>query len=436
MYLLRAEPASPTKKPTVANGLRQAGRTRLRGVLIRGQTGSARRGRRDATWPPRAASTDVHRVTMRDVTLRPAIVSLSRPAPAPLPCGHGAPAGRPLHLTSIAGSTRERIDHAHQPRAPRERRLPRARRSPPHNASRPTCSTPTNASASPPSRAEQARLFFKLLCYGALAAQPAPEAVVDADWRRLEAAGVVDALFADDFDLKRYALDPPVSRNDSKGKVIDFVRLAESRDTWSRLLPQPDDPDVAVDVLHAASGGRPQVARLLGGARDAPPRPVAGRSPRPLRLRTRRARAQARRAHGAHRPAREGRHVRRHEGCVARTARRAASRARRPTAPSTCPSAPPTRAARSATRRAWPPAPSRTAAGGASTRASEALRTPGPAGPPWAAGRRRRGSRRPREADPAACITRQARSPSQVSAPPRSATAHPMLADAPRGDNY
>ena len=106
--------------------------------------------------------------------------------------------------------------------------------------------------AEPP---EQARLFFKLLCYGALAAQPAPDAVVDADWRRLEAAGVVDALFADEFDLKRYALDPPVSRNDSKGKVIDFVRLAESRETWGRLLPRPADPDVAVDVLHAASGG-------------------------------------------------------------------------------------------------------------------------------------------------------------------------------------
>lgn len=103
--------------------------------------------------------------------------------------------------------------------------------------------------------AAQPGLFFKLLCYGALAAQPAPEAVVDADWRRLETAGVVDALFADEFDLKRYALDPPVSRNDSKGKVIDFTRLAEARETWSRLLPQPSDPDVAVDVLHAASGG-------------------------------------------------------------------------------------------------------------------------------------------------------------------------------------
>ena len=50
---------------------------------------------------------------------------------------------------------------------------------------------------------QQARLFFKLLCYGALAAQPAPEAVVHADWRRLDTAGVVDALFADEFDLKR-----------------------------------------------------------------------------------------------------------------------------------------------------------------------------------------------------------------------------------------
>ncbi len=102
---------------------------------------------------------------------------------------------------------------------------------------------------------EQARLFYKLLCYGALAAQPAPESVVDADWRRLDTAGVVDALFAGEFDLRRYALDPPVSRSDSKGKIIDFTRLAETRDAWSSLLPQPPDPDVTVDVLHAASGG-------------------------------------------------------------------------------------------------------------------------------------------------------------------------------------
>ncbi|MCX6364832.1 MAG: hypothetical protein NTW58_11825 [Actinobacteria bacterium] len=33
--------------------------------------------------------------------------------------------------------------------------------------------------------AAQPGLFFKLLCYGALAAQPAPDAVVDADWRPL-----------------------------------------------------------------------------------------------------------------------------------------------------------------------------------------------------------------------------------------------------------
>lgn len=103
--------------------------------------------------------------------------------------------------------------------------------------------------------AEQGRLFFRLLCYGALAAQPAPEAVIEADWRRLTDSGVIDAVFDDDFDLKRYALDPPVSRNDSKGKVIDFERLSETRDTWSKLLPQPGEPDVAVDVLHAASGG-------------------------------------------------------------------------------------------------------------------------------------------------------------------------------------
>lgn len=102
---------------------------------------------------------------------------------------------------------------------------------------------------------EQARQFFKLLCNGTLAAQPAPEAVVDADWRRLLTAGVPDAIFDGTFDLRRYALDPPVSRSDSKGKIIDFTRLAATRDVWSRLLPEPPDPDVAVDVLHAASGG-------------------------------------------------------------------------------------------------------------------------------------------------------------------------------------
>jgi len=103
--------------------------------------------------------------------------------------------------------------------------------------------------------ADQAALFFRLLCRGALAAQPAPESVIDADWRRLVAAGVLDQLYDGSFDLGRYALDPPVSRSDSKGKIIDFTRLAATRETWSRLLPEPPDPDVAVDVLHAASGG-------------------------------------------------------------------------------------------------------------------------------------------------------------------------------------
>ena len=102
---------------------------------------------------------------------------------------------------------------------------------------------------------DQTRLFFTLLCYGALAAQPAPEAVVESDWRRLVDAGVVERLFDGKFDLRAYAMDPPVSRGDSKGKVIDFMRLAETRDTWSRLLPQPPEPEVVIDVLYAASGG-------------------------------------------------------------------------------------------------------------------------------------------------------------------------------------
>jgi hypothetical protein len=99
------------------------------------------------------------------------------------------------------------------------------------------------------------RLFFKLLCYGVLAAQPAPEVVIHSDWQRLVTAGVVDSVFAGRFDLARYAVDPPVSRGDSKGKVIDFVRLAETTSTWSALLPEPSDAETAVDVLHAASGG-------------------------------------------------------------------------------------------------------------------------------------------------------------------------------------
>jgi len=103
--------------------------------------------------------------------------------------------------------------------------------------------------------AVQQRLFFKLLCYAVLAAQPAPEAVVRSDWERLLAAGVIDDIFVGSFNLTSYALDPPVSRSDSKGKIIDFTRLAATRETWTRLLPQPADPESAVDVLRAASGG-------------------------------------------------------------------------------------------------------------------------------------------------------------------------------------
>ncbi|HJW75578.1 MAG TPA: hypothetical protein VJ787_07885 [Thermoleophilia bacterium] len=102
---------------------------------------------------------------------------------------------------------------------------------------------------------EQRRVFFTLLCYAALAAQPAPEAVVQADWQRFVSAGLIDQVYEGSFDLPRFAVSPPVSRSDSRGKVIDFVRLAERRETWSRLLPQPGDPTEVVDLLHAASGG-------------------------------------------------------------------------------------------------------------------------------------------------------------------------------------
>lgn len=102
---------------------------------------------------------------------------------------------------------------------------------------------------------EQRRLFYRLLCYAVLTAQPAPESVVRADWERLSAAGVVDSLFARTFDLATFSVDPPVTRGDSKGKLVDFSCLAELREAWAQLLPQPADPDATVDVLRAASNG-------------------------------------------------------------------------------------------------------------------------------------------------------------------------------------
>jgi len=97
--------------------------------------------------------------------------------------------------------------------------------------------------------------FFRLLCFHALNTQPAPTVVIEADWRRLEANGTIGEIWNGSFDINRYALDPPVWRPDSKGKVIDFVRIKATEDTWKRLLPEPPDPDVAVDVIYAASGG-------------------------------------------------------------------------------------------------------------------------------------------------------------------------------------
>jgi len=102
---------------------------------------------------------------------------------------------------------------------------------------------------------ERRRLFYRLLCYAVLTAQPAPESVVRADWERLGAAGVVDALYARTFDLAAFSIDPPVTRSDSKGKLVDFSCLAELREAWAQLLPQPSDPDATVDVLRAASNG-------------------------------------------------------------------------------------------------------------------------------------------------------------------------------------
>jgi len=97
--------------------------------------------------------------------------------------------------------------------------------------------------------------LFKDLCFHILATQPAPPAVFEADWRRFMDAGTIYAIYDDSFEIKRYAMDPPVLRQDSKGKVIDFIRVATAIPTLERLLPQPTDPDVTADVLYAISGG-------------------------------------------------------------------------------------------------------------------------------------------------------------------------------------
>ena len=76
-----------------------------------------------------------------------------------------------------------------------------------------------------------------------------------ADWQRLRAAGLPDDIFDRRFDIERFAAAAPVARTDSKGRVIDFVRLSETRDVWARLLPWPADPATVVDVLYACSGG-------------------------------------------------------------------------------------------------------------------------------------------------------------------------------------
>ncbi len=170
---------------------------------------------------------------------------------------------------------------------------------------------------------EQSRLFYTLLCYGALAAQPAPESVVDSDWRRLGDAGVVDALFAGEFDLKSLRARP-----------AGLAQRQQGQD--HRLHPSRRDARYLGPAAAAAAGpgrrrGRParrlrrgaQVPRLLGGPRDAPVRPVGRRGAGPLRLRARRAGAQAGRAHGTGGPAGEGRHFRRHEGRLARAPCRA-----------------------------------------------------------------------------------------------------------------
>ena len=79
----------------------------------------------------------------------------------------------------------------------------------------------------------QRRLFYRLLCYGALAAQPAPEALVRADWQRLRAAGLPDDIFDRRFDIERFAAAAPVAR------LAAPCRQAQTRPPRTEPSPLP-----------------------------------------------------------------------------------------------------------------------------------------------------------------------------------------------------
>src|SRR5664280_1426501 len=280
-YLLRAKPASSTAKTTVPARGPQVGTEHKKTNLLRffGQcrretragladTARAHPGRRSPS-PTGSSSRDPtgSRSPVRAGAAAAKNVSPARPATsprrphrdsvepggAPLACPHGAPAGRSQPTSPVGATVNESTTLTNRERRENVAFLSQAFAADPHLPAEVLDADERARFLAEPE--QQGGIFFKLLCYGALAAQPAPESVVDADWRRMEAAGIVDALFAGEFELTRYAVDPPVSRSDSKGKIIDFARLAEARDTWQGLLPAPADPDVAVDVLHAASGG-------------------------------------------------------------------------------------------------------------------------------------------------------------------------------------
>ena len=102
----------------------------------------------------------------------------------------------------------------------------------------------------------QRRLFFRLLCYGALAAQPAPEALVRADWQRLRAAGLPDDIFDRRFDVERFAARLAGGAHRQQGACH---RLRASRaspaTSGGGCCPGRPNPRTVVDVLYACSGG-------------------------------------------------------------------------------------------------------------------------------------------------------------------------------------
>jgi len=117
-----------------------------------------------------------------------------------------------------------------------------SRRTRPAATCRQTCSTPRSASGSSTWSRRPARGLLQAALLRRTGRAAGAESIVHADWLRLLGAAScttcssIASTSAATHSIRRSP------RGDSKGKVIDFVRLSETRATWASLLPEPPDP--------------------------------------------------------------------------------------------------------------------------------------------------------------------------------------------------